>query len=32
MKKILIYDVAAATGGAATVFDEFYKEYCKDEN
>ena len=31
MKKILIYDVAAESGGALTVLDKFYAEYCNKE-
>lgn len=28
--KILVYDVAAENGGAVTVLQSFYEEFCKD--
>ena len=28
--RILIYDVAASSGGALTVLNSFYEEFCKD--
>ena len=28
--KILVYDVAASSGGALTVLNSFYEEFCKD--
>ena len=28
--RILVYDVAASSGGALTVLNSFYEEFCKD--
>ena len=30
--RILVYDVAADSGGAATVLQSFYEEFCKDRD
>jgi len=31
-KKIIIYDVAAESGGALTVLDSFYEQFCNEDN
>ena len=30
--RILVYNVAADSGGAATVLQSFYEEFCKDRD